>query len=212
MSQYSILWVADSNNPRGYRDRQLFANRQGADVYLELHFNAKINDRPGMDDNPASVLVADNASPTSRALARSLALATAEEWNIPSVPGGVVELGGRSRGYYNLYYTSMPAVLTEMFWASEEKMVDLLEDPDEREKMARLILDCIRKHFPKGAVIALSIGHLFKGTGDKGAPAAGGDKSKWEGQLALLLGRDIERLLQKSGCRCPNCGACLTIS
>lgn len=209
---YRVLWTADASHTRGYRDRQLLANERGAALYLELHYNAKVGDRPGMQDNPASVVVASNASATSRGIARDLAQKSAKYWGFPSLPGGVAEVGYGGRGYYNLVYTKMPAVLTELFWVSEEEHVAIINDPEGREKLAAIITETIAAWIPDGSLIAISPGHLFKGTGDKGAPVAG-MPGRWEAELALLLAHEVARQLQgdNGGCPCPHCGKLLNV-
>ena len=130
---YEVFLAADAQNRRDYRDRQLFANEQNADVYVEFHFNASAYDKPGTQDNPASVLVCDNASQKSRDMAKDFSDAMSSAYGYPN--RGVVELKRRSdgsadRAYYNLYYTKMKAFLLEPLYVSdaEQSSVALSEE------------------------------------------------------------------------------------
>jgi len=121
--KYEVFYVADINNRRDYRDRQTYANEQGADVYVEFHFNASAYDKDGVMDNPASVLVCDNASSKSRQMAADYAEKVSKFFDYPN--RGVVTLtnpnsfGSADRGYYNLYYTRMKAFLIEPLFISD---------------------------------------------------------------------------------------------
>lgn len=197
---YKVLWVADEDNRRDYRDRQLYANEKGADCYIELHFNAKKYDRPGTDDNPASVLVASNASHTSKSMAASLALKVSKEWGWPS--RGMDMIGSGRRGYYNLVYTKMPAILTELLFLSDLHQANVALSDKGQQHLARLVVQTIKEHFPNGALVALSVGHLFKLTSpnDKGAPVhpdAKNSENFAEGDLALWLGKLVQLYLER---------------
>lgn len=208
---WTVARMATDDEPRGYKDRQKYANSIGATVYLELHYNAKKYDRPGMQDNPASVLVANNASRTSRSIAADIAQCVADAFGFAS--GGVDVLSDSRRGYYNLVYTAMPACLLEPLWVSDEEQAILAASADAQRTMAEIICDTLRTHFPNGGLLALSVGHLNNPSrpGDRGAPCAIGGVS--EADLALLLSDAIERELAEDGaaCKCPNCGAQLKV-
>jgi len=172
---YKVILTADEDNRRDYRDRQLYANEQGADVYVEFHFNASAYDKPGTQDNPASVLVCDNASSKSRAMAKDFSAAMSGAYGYPN--RGVVELkrhsdGSADRAYYNLYYTRMKAFLLEPLYVSDVEQAAVALSEEGQKSIATLLVDVIRDHFPDGAKCAFSLGHKFKQSSifDRGAP------------------------------------------
>jgi hypothetical protein len=162
--------VAGNDDRRDYKDRQRFANEQGADLYIELHFNASAYDKPGTQDNPASVLVADNASLTSKSIANRLAFVVSEALGYPN--RGVDILPRDRRGYWNLYYTNMPAVLTELLYVSDKEQAEFAMSKAGQRELAAMHFEVIKEHFPAGAKVAISIGHKYKvgQPHDRGAP------------------------------------------
>ncbi len=173
---YSVFLAADADNRRDYRDRQLYANSQGADVYVEFHFNASAYDKPGTQDNPSSVLVCDNASQKSRNMAKDFSDAMSSAYGYPN--RGVVELknpnsqGSADRAYYNLYYTKMKAFLLEPLYVSDVDQAAVALSEEGQKSIASILVDVIKKHFPDGAKCAFSLGHKFKASSihDRGAP------------------------------------------
>ena len=183
---YSVFLVADEDNRRDYRDRQLYANEQGADVYVEFHFNATSYDKPGVADNPSSVLVCDNASQKSRDMAKDFADMMSSRFNYPN--RGVVELkkhvdGTADRAYYNLYYTKMKSFLLEPLYVSDVEQAKVALSDSEQREIASILVDVIKKHFPDGAKCAFSLGHKFKSSAvyDRGAPVVIGYAEDSEG-------------------------------
>ena len=207
MSKYSVLWVADEENRRDYRARQLYANAKGAICFIEGHHNANmysvdINgdgvadvDAPGVADNPTSVLVCDNASAKSMDMGTYFAAECAKAFKIPN-RGLVVRKPGE-RGYYNLYYTNMPAVLLEPLYVSDAEVAVIAQSEHARDTIAQLIANMVRKYFPNGGVVAFSVGHLFKLSSkwDRGAPVVGTGGKVAEGDLVLEYMRKAAELL-----------------
>jgi len=188
MSEYEILWVADDNNRRDYRDRQLYANSKGAVAYIEGHHNSKVYtvdvdgdgvkdmDAVGVADNPTMVLVCDNASQTSRDMGTYFATECAKVFDVPLYGNdGLLVLKQGDRAYYNLFYTSMKAVLLEPLWVSDGDLAILAQSEDAQDKIAQIIVNMVRKFFPDGGLIAMSVGHMFKASApyDRGAPVVG---------------------------------------
>lgn len=167
---YQVILVASDEQRRDYKARQLFANEQGADFYLELHFNAARYDKPGTQDNPASCLVADNAGEKTRAIGTDFAKACSLEFGYPN--RGLVVLKQADRAYYNLYYTKMPAILVEPFYVSDVEQAAMALSPTGQQRVAEILWDLVRAYFPAGSKIAISLGHKFKATSihDRGAP------------------------------------------
>lgn len=173
--KYSTFLVADENNRRDYRDRQLFANSQGADVYVEFHFNASGNESEGVADNPSSVLVCENASSKSKEMARDYSALVSSHFDYPN--HGVVVLekdssGNTPRGYYNLFYTKMKAFLLEPLYVSEPEQSLVALSEEGQKMLAIFLVQVIKDHYPDGAKCAFSLGHKFKESSihDRGAP------------------------------------------
>lgn len=194
MAKYEVIWVADNEHRRDYKDRQFYANQLGCDLYLELHYNASAYDKPGTDDNPCSVIVCDNASQKSRDIATYLSELVSDHYAFPN--RGVDVVGRDRAGYWNLYYTKMQAVLTELLYVSDVEQAEIARSETGQWDLAQMHVAAIRKFYPDGAKIALSIGHKFKVTSpfDRGAPVVG-DDGLGEADLTEELAEKIVTLL-----------------
>ncbi len=176
-----------------YAERQAAANAWGADVYLEQHFNAKLNDAETDLDNSALCVVASNAGTKSRQLGASYAAAAAKTFGIRD-SGVLVAPFGRS-GDGNLRHTKMPAVILEPLFVSDLSQAEIASSPEGQRQIAQLAVDLVREHFPDGAKVALSHGHRGqRSKQDPGAPAANG---RWEGDLAVAVVAEIARLFRE---------------
>lgn len=194
MAKYEVIYVADNEHRRDYKDRQFYANQLGCDLYIELHYNASAYDKPGTDDNPCSVIVCDNASKKSRDIAAYLSELVSDHYGFPNRG---VDIVGRDRaGYWNLYYTKMQAVLTELLYVSDPEQAAIARSETGQWDLAQIHVATIRKFYPDGAKIALSIGHKFKVTSpfDRGAPVVGAD-GLGEADLTEELAEKIVELL-----------------
>ena len=215
MAKYEILWVADEDNRRDYRDRQLYANSMGAIAYVEGHHNSKVYtvdvdgdgvkdmDAIGVADNPTMVIVCDNASQTSRDMGAYFAQECAKLFNVPLYkqsghPDGLRVLKQGDRAYYNLYYTNMKAVLLEPLWVSDGELALIAQSEDAQDKIAQIIVNMIRKFFPNGGLVALSVGHLYKASSpyDRGAPVVGTGGKVGEADIVLPYMKKAAALLE----------------
>jgi N-acetylmuramoyl-L-alanine amidase len=167
--------------PHGdYPDRQLKANVWKADVYIEQHFNSKLNDRAEDSDNYSCVVVAHNAGKKSTEVAATYASLAAKRLGLAN--GGVTKVGYGKAGDGNLRLTDMPAVLLEPLFVSDLSQAELASSPLGQDLLAQLIVDTVVTHFPNGARVALSTGHKYQDRKqDPGAPTANG---LWEADLA----------------------------
>ena len=175
--KYEVLWVATAEDRRDYKDRQLFANSKKAVLYIEHHFNALEYDKPGTSDNPSSVLVATNGSQKSRDFAKLYSERVSARWGYPNK--GVDIVDSKRAGYWNLYYTSMPAVLLEPLYVSDPEQATLAMSEVGQKALAEILAQTIREQFPQGGLIAFSLGHKYrkdpKYKYDRGAPVKGGN-------------------------------------
>jgi len=168
--------IASKDNRLDYKDRQNYANDLGCDAYIEFHYNGKEIDRPGILDNPATILVADNSSYRTRDMASALLDKACSRLGL--VNGGVKVLRPSEAGYWNTYYASGNSMLLELLWVSDQEQAAMAADLS----VQLVLADCIREMCEEYEVTdcALSLGHKFKATdvNDKGAPVFGQDYSE----------------------------------
>jgi len=182
---YEIQWFRGD-----YGERQRAANAAGVVCYVEAHFNALANDRPGMADNPALCIVGSNASATSRNWAAWFTAAVAAEFGIRD--GGV--LVGPKRGDWNVRLTAMPAILLEPLFVSDPEQAEIARSEQGQDRLARIIADSVRRFFPEGGPVGFSVGHKYKRSAphDRGAPVHGGGT---EAELAEQVLQRAAKLL-----------------
>lgn len=201
--KYSTFLVADAKTPRGYRDRQNYANSQNAGLYVEFHFNAKEYDKPGVQDNPATVLVCNNAGTLTRKLAADFADHISRAFGHPN--GGLLIRSPGDRAYYNLYYSRPPAILIEPLYVSDPTQAALAMREDTQQRIAEILRDVVVKYFPDGVSVACSLGHKFKPAPhhfDRGAPickAVPNPKNLAEADLAEQVMEKFRTLLASAG-------------
>jgi hypothetical protein len=155
-----------------YLDRQLAANKDKAVAYVEHHFNSA-----GPTANYALVVVGSNASQTSVNWGSWYAKAVAEQFQSKVFREDGVSRGGLDgRGDGNVKHTTMPAVLLEPLFVSNPQQADIVRSASGQAALARILAESIRRFFPKGGLIAFSVGHKYKTSrpNDRGAALAGG--------------------------------------
>lgn len=192
---YEVLWVATENQRRDYYDRQKLANDEACDLYVEQHFNAKEYDRPGLGDNPSFCLVGSNASETSKKIARTYSAMVSDAFG--TTDQGAIQVKFKGRGDYNLRFTAMPAFLPEPLFVSDAELAMIAQSDIGQKKLAACLVATIKEHFPAGAKVAFSCGHLFKVSQpyDRGAPVVGTKGRVGEGDLALAVLQYAEQQL-----------------
>ena len=91
----------------------------------------------------------------------------------------------------------MPAFLPEPLFVSDETLATIAQSEAGQEKVAQVLVETIVEHFPNGARVAFSCGHLFKVSSphDRGAAVAGTGGKVGEGDLALAVLVRAERML-----------------
>ncbi|MEI7725117.1 MAG: N-acetylmuramoyl-L-alanine amidase [Bacteroidota bacterium] len=156
-----------------YDQRQYQANADGAVAYVEQHFNSSESASPDY----SVVIVGSNASNTSRNWGRWYAAAVAKEFNTQAKgDNGIVVGGYNGRGDDNLKLTKMPAVLLEPLFASNYLQAGIIRSDSGQNRLARVLVDSIKRFFPDGGLIAFSVGHKYKTSSpnDPGAALYGG--------------------------------------
>lgn len=156
-----------------YYERQAAANKDKAVAYIEHHFNSSASSKPDY----AVVVVGSNASQTSRNWGRWYAKAIADQFG-SEVGGdqGILVGGWSGRGDGNVKHTEMPAVLLEPLFASNPLQADIIRSESGQATLARILVESIRRFFPKGGLVAFSVGHKYKPSKpkDRGAELSGG--------------------------------------
>jgi hypothetical protein len=155
-----------------YLERQLAANKDKAVAYVEHHFNSA-----GPTANYALVVVGSNASQTSVNWGSWYAKAVAEQFQSKVFREDGVSRGGLDgRGDGNVKHTTMPAVLLEPLFVSNPQQADIVRSASGQAALARILAESIRRFFPKGGLVAFSVGHKYKTSrpNDRGADLAGG--------------------------------------
>lgn len=172
-----------------YLKRQQDANADRAVAYVEHHFNSSSSDQA----NYAVVVVGSNASQVSRNWGRWYAQAVADQFgNRVGGDQGILVGGWNGRGDGNVKHTDMPAVLLEPLFASNPQQAEAIRSDRGQTALARILAESIRRFFPKGGLIAFSVGHKYKSSSpnDRGAALAGGG---WEADYAEKV---LERAAQ----------------
>lgn len=170
-----------------YKTRQLAANADKALLYVEQHFNAVESPKP----NYAHAKVATNGSSRSVNIARSYAKRIAKAFDIPVGFDDGVDKGGRGNG--NLLHTSMPAILLEPVFISNPDGAGWVKHPDGQRKLARALVETVKEFFPKGGLIAFSVGHKYRTSKpkDRGAVVYGGGVEADYAEIVLDLAKQM---------------------
>lgn len=180
-----------------YTPRQLAANKDEAICYIEHHFNSTSKKVQTTADY-AMCIVGRNASQTSIKWAKLYSKLIDKEFEEIIRVGGVdgVLVGGwNGRGDGNVRKTAMPAILVEPMFCNDPDHATVMKTVSGQERLAQCLVDSIKKTFPKGGLVAFSIGHLGKTTNkkDKGAPIHGGG---WEGNISEKVLKIAKTMLE----------------
>jgi hypothetical protein len=168
-----------------YIERQKRANADQAKAYVEHHFNSSSSPNA----NYVVVITGSNASQTSRNWGRWYAQAINREFGVPIGGDQGIKVGGfEGRGDSNLRHTDMPAILPEPLFVSNPAHANIARSEDGQMRLARVLVDSIRRFFPDGGLIAFSVGHKYKKSSpnDRGAPVVGGGTEAEFAEKVLL--------------------------
>lgn len=155
-----------------YGTRQADANRDRAVAYVEQHFNGG-----SPQGNYALVIVGSNASEKSKSWAADYASRVSKQLKVKLYgKDGVLPGGFNGRGDGNIKQTAMPAVLLEPLFAVNPEHAAAIRTESVRQQLAGILADSIRAAFPKGGLIAFSVGHKYKQSNphDRGVAVVGG--------------------------------------
>lgn len=167
-----------------YRERQVQANADKAICYAEQHFNAG-------NGSYALVVVGSNASKKSQDWGKDYTAKVAAEFDILDRGIAIGGLGGR--GDDNVKYTAMPAILLEPLFCDNPDHAQIIRSGIGQDALARILVDTIRQAFPKGGLVALSVGHKGKRSApnDRGASVVGGGSEADFAEMVLLKAKDL---------------------
>lgn len=167
-----------------YSIRQQTANHDKAICYYEQHFNSHLK----TSSSGIEILIADNASDTTRRWAEILAEKFYEVLGTRLRHGnGILEVKRGSRGYWNLARTNMPAVLAEPLFVSNPDEVKILKE--NINELGLAISTSIKEIFTEGGLVAFSVGHKYKTSSpnDRGAKVIGENRYEADYAEELLL-------------------------
>jgi hypothetical protein len=173
-----------------YTERQRAANRDAAVAYVEHHFNSSSSPTAAY----AVVITGANASQTSQNWGRWYAQAISREFSTPLGGDEGIKIGGyNGRGDANLRFTDMPAILLEPLFASNPAHAALIRSADGQKRLAQVLVDSIQRIFPRGGLIAFSVGHKYKTSNpdDRGAAVVGGGSEAEYAEKVLLKTQTI---------------------
>jgi len=140
-----------------YKVRQEQAMADGALCYVEQHFNSTDNS----EKNYTLVLVTDNASEMSRPWGEYYTERVSEEFGIvKGKDNGISVIKDGDRGYGNMKYLKIPAILLEPFYISNPEGLEWAKT--RQDELAQILVESIYKFFPEGGLIAFSVGHKYK--------------------------------------------------
>ena len=82
----------------------------------------------------------------------------------------------------------MPVILLEPLFASNTNQAEIIRSENGRERLAKVLADSIRQYFPKGELIAFSVGHKYKtsSANDRGAAVIGGGNEADFAEMVLI--------------------------
>lgn len=171
-----------------YSARQKAANKDGAVLYVEQHFNASEKPTP----NYAMAVVSSNASAKSKAFATDYVLLVSSKLLIGTY-WELIRVGGA--GQANLVSTEMPAVLLEPCFLTNSVGLDTASSEYGQTLLATCLVEMLHKHFPRGGLIAFSVGHEGNRPGDMGVLTARGSEAVFARKVLnkakdLLLGKE----------------------
>lgn len=157
-----------------YFERQNQANIDRAICYIEQHFNSSAN--PGA--SYAVTITGRNASKTSIEWAKWYAQAIDAEFKeVDKVAGdqGALVGGFGGRGDGNICKTKMPAILLEPLFCNNPSHAAIMTSEEGQKRLAKVLVESIKRFFPNGGLVAFSIGHKYKRSSpnDRGAVVAG---------------------------------------
>jgi hypothetical protein len=158
--------------------RQMDANKAGVAAYVEQHLNAT-TDRGA---NYAMVITVPNANRVTLAWGRTYTALISKEFghkNLGCISGG--------RGTFNLKFLKCPALLLEPGFVSNPGFAAIAKSGEGQDALARCLVESIKQHFD-GGLIGLSVGHMYRGTGDRGAPVYepdGYEDAAWDDEAEI---------------------------
>ena len=144
-----------------YKSRQLKATQDKACIYIEQHLNSVESCKP----NYCMTLVKKGCNDQTKMFAAKYCDCVVKRLGIPLYnKTGIKGVISSDRGYGNLAYSKMTALLLEPFFLSSEEMQALITTDWlwVKVQLVEALYETIKVFFPDGGLIALSVGHKYK--------------------------------------------------
>jgi hypothetical protein len=172
--------------------RQIEANQAGCVAAVEQHLNATTDKHV----NYATALIAKNGSDKSKAWGRDYIDRVAGTFGNKKAGISV----GPPRGEFNIKFYRCPAILVEPGFISNYLFANVAQGGEGIDALARVLVASICDMFPQGGLVALSVGHLYRGTPDSGAPVNDEEDEidpafDTEGELNDVIVKSAEEML-----------------
>lgn len=155
--RYSVL---QCRGPVSYRQR--LASERGVICYAEAHLNSV----PDPTVQHGFVITGSNVPPKTVEWATAYLARIEHELHIPT-KGIVRNVPGQGCVMHVRWPT--PTMLLEPCFISQPDTARLLYSGLGIRALGRALAESIVQCFPDGGIVGLSVGHMYRGTGDRGA-------------------------------------------
>jgi len=142
--------------------RQALASTHGVICYAEAHLNSFTNP----DTQYGFVITGNNVPTKTIAWAKAYLSRIEHELHIPTK--GIVR-GVSGQGCVKHVRWPTPTMLLEPCFISHPNTARLLYSGLGIQALGRALAESIAECFPDGGLVGLSVGHMYRGTGDRGA-------------------------------------------
>lgn len=166
--KYSVL---QCRGPVRYR--QQLASERGVICYCEGHLNAFAAQFDAQGNRKPSpqygfVVTGKNTPPKTEDWAESYLSKIGATFGIPTK--GIVR-GVPGQGCVQWVKWPTPTMLLEPLFMTDQEMAKRIMTGEGIDALGRCLADSIVETFPHGGLVGFSIGHAYRGNGDKGANA-----------------------------------------
>ena len=134
-SGYKVGMTREEDNRVELGDRAAFANKRNAEVFVSIHCNASENHK----GNGIETFYAEQKGSEDQLLAEMIQSAVMEQTD-------AFDRGIKAADYMVIVRTTMPAVLIEVGFLTDEVEKDMLQDKEYQQKLAKGIAEGIRRY------------------------------------------------------------------
>lgn len=144
------------------RNRQRLASQKHVICYAEAHLNSV----PDQKVQHGFVITGENIPKATERWAESFLGKVADSFDVDT--HGIMK-GAQGSGCVQYVTWPTPTMLLEPLFLSHPETAELLTTGEGIDMLGRCLAESIMETFPDGGLVGLSIGHAYRGTGDKGA-------------------------------------------